>query len=116
MARGDIWEVWFPAPASGGEGHEQIGRRPALVIEVDAERPLSTVMVVPMTSNLRALSVPYTFEVAPSPENGLQERSVALVMQLRAIDRKRLQRKLGRLEPHYMTVLEGEVKHLLGLF
>ena len=76
---------------------------------------LSTVMVVPFTTNLNALRVPYNFEVAPSAENGLRDRSVALVMQLRAIDRQRLLRRLGRLESHHMARLDAEIKRLLGL-
>ena len=56
MARGDIVTVELPA-ALGQGGHEQAGQRPAIVVQTDVmHQNLSTTMVVPLTSNLKALS------------------------------------------------------------
>ena len=102
MARGDILTVDLPAP-SGRAGHEQVGYRPAIVVQTDATTAsLPTTMVVPLTSNLGALRFPHTFRVDPSPQNGLARPSVLLVFQLRAIDKKRFGNRIGRLEQHYL--------------
>jgi len=115
MARGDIVTVDLPVP-SHQAGHEQVGRRPAIVVQTDVtDASLPTTMIVPLTSKLSAMRFPYTFRVDPSPQNGLTRPSVLLVFQLRAIDRKRLGVNIGCLEQHYMEQLESEIRHLLGL-
>jgi mRNA interferase MazF len=93
MARGDIVIVDLPVPP-GHAGHEQIGSRPAIIVQTDiTDADLSTTMVVPLTSNLSAMRFPHTFRVNPSPENGLTSPSVLLVLQLRVIDKTRLGNK-----------------------
>ena len=115
MARGDVLTVELPVP-SGRPGHEQAGYRPAIVVQTDlTDAGLPTTMIVPMTSNLSALRFPHTVRVDPSPQNRLTKPSVLLVFQLRAIDKRRLSNKLGRLERHHMQQLETEMRHLLGL-
>jgi len=115
MARGDIRVVELPAP-SGSAGHEQIGHRPAIVVQTDTtDRSLPTTMVVPLTSNLKALRYPYTSRVDPTPQNGLTTPSVLLAFQLRAIDRRRLGRKIGQLDEDHMEQLEAAMRLLLGL-
>lgn len=115
MARGDIFTVELPTP-SRGAGHEQMGSRPAVVVQTDiADGMVPTTMVVPITSNSRALRFPYTFAIDPSERNGLAKRSVALVFQLRAIDVRRLGARIGRLEAHHLQKLETEMRCLLGM-
>ena len=115
MARGDVLTVDLPAP-SGAAGHEQVGYRPAIVVQTGLTNAnFSTTMIVPLTSNLNALRFPHTIQVDPSPQNGLATPSVLLVFQLRAIDKRRLGKRLGRLEQHHMQQLEIEIRHLLGL-
>ena len=95
MARGDIVLVNLPQPA-GTAGHEQVGRRPALIVHDDAtSSTLSVIMIVPFTSKLGAQRFPHTIFVDPSAENGLTLPSVLLVFQLRAIDRSRIGRTIG---------------------
>jgi len=115
MARGDILAVDLPASA-GRAGHEQVGYRPAIVVQTDVtDTNLPTTMIVPLTANLSALRFPHTFRVDPSPQNGLARPSVLLVFQLRAIDKKRLGTRIGRLDQHYLQQLEAEIRHLLAL-
>ena len=115
MARGDIVTVELPA-ALGQGGHEQAGQRPAIVVQTDVmHQNLSTTMVVPLTSNLKALSFPHTFLIDPSRQNGLVKQSVLLVFQLRAIDKRRYGNRIGRLEGNYLQQLETEMRDLLGL-
>ena len=115
MARGDISAVDLPPPA-GRPGREQVGSRPAIVVQTDVTDPrLSTTMIVPFTTNINALHFPHTLRVDPTSQNGLASPSVLLVFQLRAIDKRRVGRRIGRLEQHYLQELESEIRDLLAL-
>ena len=114
MARGDIAYVDFPE--SEEERHEQTGRRPGiLVIASTALRGNDMRMVVPLTSRLATLRFPFTFEIQPSAQNGLSIPSIALVYQLRAIDKDFIYPVIGHLEDHYMEKLDAIMRQLLGL-
>ena len=115
MPRGDIHQVELPAPR-GTPGREQFGRRPAIVVQTAlAGIALPTTVIVPLTTNLAALNFPHTFQVDPSPQNGLTDPSAVLVFQLRAVDKVRLGRHLGRLSSGDQMILDAEIRHLLGL-
>lgn len=115
MARGDVWLVELPS--SGNKpGREQIGTRPAVVVQTDSdEARLPTTIVVPMTSRQDAERFPFTILIEPSNQNGISRRSILLVFQLRAIDKKRLNKKIGTLEPQYMQQMQNKIRELLGL-
>ena len=108
MRKGEVWIIEIP----GIDGHEQRGLRPALFI---ADTKTSMALMIPFTSNLKALRFAFTVRIQPSQRNGLNAVSVALVSQLRAIDKKRLQKKIGILDTKIMKELEGMIKNLLGL-
>ena len=115
MKRGDIVLVNLPQSADDA-GHEQVGTRPALVVQNDAgDESLSVIMIVPFTSNLKAQRFLHTILIEPSKENGLSVSSVLLVFQLRAIDKKRVTKKIGQLEDELMEKVNQEMKDLLGL-
>lgn len=108
MKKGEIWIVEVP----GVDGHEQRGLRPAIFV---ADTKSSAAIVVPCTSNLQALRFPFTLRIEPSRGNGLDASSVALVLQLRAIDKKRLQKKIGEIDKFLLKELDGMMRNLLGL-
>jgi mRNA interferase MazF len=115
MQRGDVILVHLPQPKSG-EGHEQVGTRPALLVHDDStSETLSVIMIVPLTSNLKAQRFPHTIFIPASSENGLSVPSVLLVFQLRAIDRQRVIKKIGHLEENLMVHVNAEMKNMLGL-
>jgi len=115
MNRGDIVRVQLPRPA-GPSGTEQFGARPAVVVQTEENiANLSTVLIVPLTSNLGAARFPGSFTVSPTGTNGLEVESVVLTHQLRAIDQRRIQRVIGRLADDQMAMLESEIRRLLGL-
>jgi mRNA interferase MazF len=80
-----------------------------------ADTPSSVVVGIPCTTNLRALRFPYTVSITASEHNGLMEHSIALVLQIRAIDKKRLHQKVGEVEKEVLQRIEGELRRLLGL-
>ncbi|WP_158507365.1 hypothetical protein [Nostoc piscinale] len=45
--------------------------------------------------------------------NGLTLLSVGMVFQMRAIDPKRIIRKIGELEPEYLVQIDGEIWRML---
>lgn len=115
MQRGDVVLVELPH-VMGISGHEQIGTRPALIVHGDTTSgSLSVVMIIPMTSNLTAQSFAHTVLIQPSRQNGLSMPSVILVFQLRAIDKRRIVKKLGVIETPIMEQVNEELKKLLGI-
>jgi mRNA interferase MazF len=114
MMRGDIILVDLPQPKMGG--HEQFGKRPAIVIDNDkTSSSLPTLIVIPVTGSLTALRFPYTVRIDPSSQNSLTTPSVALIFQLRAIDKRRIITTTGRLEKNYLQAIDVELKRLLNL-
>jgi mRNA interferase MazF len=83
--RGEVWLVDLSQPK---EGHEQAGRRPAVVFQTDHLTPLSTV-VITLTTQLKRADFANTVLI-PAKEAGQDHASVALCHQIRALDRRKL--------------------------
>ena len=112
MEFGDIYLVEIPA--SGG--HEQQGVRPAIIVQTTENiEKVPTVLVVPFTAQIKAANFPFTFVVEPDSSNNLTSKSVALVFQLRAIDKKRLKNKLGNLSSKEIQTLKHYLEKILDL-
>ena len=76
---------------------------------------MPTVMIVPLTTKIKALDFAGTTLIKPDDKNRLDKESVALAFQLRAIDRKRLFKKIGELKLDQLTKLRNLIKELLGI-
>lgn len=84
-------------------GHEQAGTRPVVVLQTDiANDKLNTVMVAPLTSNLSSAGFLLTLLVSAS-DSGLPKDSVILLFQVRTIDKRRLERRIGHLNDSIMA-------------
>ncbi len=108
MNKGNIWLVELPST----NGYEQTGKRPVIFI---ADSKINIAIIIPLTSNLQALRFPHTIEVKPSEKNGLNTISIALIFQVRAIDKKRLQKKIGELEDSLLHEVDKLLKKILQL-
>lgn len=108
MEKGEIWLTNLPQQV----GKEQIGKRPALIV---ADTKTSLMIVIPLTANLETSKYFNVVKVEPSSQNGLDKISMALLFQMRAIDRKRLIHKLGILENFKMNEIDGKLRELLRL-
>jgi mRNA interferase MazF len=108
MARGDILLVTLPE----SDQREEKGTRPAVAVQADDDRS-PMLMVIPLTSSASASRFAFTVEVQPSASNGLTLPSVAMVFQLRAIDRRRIVKKIGRLEPEILMQIDEKIWQLL---
>jgi mRNA interferase MazF len=108
---GELRWVEFP-PANG---HEQSGRRPAIVLQDDTyARDVSVVFVIPVTGQPANLRFPATVALQPSDANGLRKPSVALVFQARAIDRKRVGNRIGVIEGPLLAEVYDALDRLTG--
>ncbi len=108
MARGDVVLVSLPL----SDRREQSGRRPAVAVQTDqAGEPM--LMVAPVTSNLTALRFSFTLRLEPSPDNGLTTPSVVMVFQMRAIDKTRIIRRIGRVSKEDLERIDAEIWRML---
>jgi mRNA interferase MazF len=108
MARGDVLLIGLPA----SEGREQSGRRPAIAVQTDvAGEPM--LMIAPVTSNSSAARFAFTIKVEPTAENGLTETSIVMIFQMRAIDKTRIIRKLGKLSDEDLKRVDAEIWRML---
>ena len=108
MKKGEIWLVELPS----ADGHEQIGTRPCIIL---AETEANIAIVIPFTSNIQALRFPHTLEVRPSKTNALSSISIALLFQVRAIDKRRLMKKIGSLEEKTLKEIDEKLRKILSL-
>ena len=87
MGKGEIWIIDIPE----GDGSEQYWIRPVIII---AELEANIAVIIPFTSNIRAFRFPNIIAIEPDESNGLIITSIALIFQIRTIDRKRLIKKI----------------------
>jgi len=111
VSPGDIHWVELP-PANG---HEQAGRRPAIVLQDDSYAAASPLLlVVPLTTAAAVTRYPGVVAVPVTPENGLSQDSYALVFQFRALDRRRLRERLGSVSADVLSAIHAALDRLLG--
>jgi mRNA interferase MazF len=112
LSEGDILEV----DADAAIGHEQQGRRPVLVVSVDAlQAALGLAIVCAITTHAgRADGARNDLEVAVPP--GLPVKGVVLPHQMRTIDTKaRRSKKLCTVPRTTLQAVRSRLKTLLGL-
>lgn len=108
--RGDILFVDFE-PARENEANKV---RPAILVTNDQANQYGTsIMVVPLTSNVRRV---YPFQLLlPAEHTGLREDSKAQVELTRSVSRSRLGQRVGQLSETLLKQLDGRLKLHLGL-
>lgn len=111
IRRGDLFWVDL-APT---QGSEQAGRRPVVVIQNDTGNSFApTVIVAPMTTKSFLKEYPTNVSV-PKGESGLKEDSTVLLSQIRTLDKKRLEKKIGHLSGDHLGKVDQAIKISLGL-
>ena len=110
VKRGDI----FYADLSPVVGSEQGGIRPVLIIQNDVGNKYSpTVIVSAITSQLGKAKLPTHIEL-PAEKYNLPKNSVALLEQIRTLDKRRLQEKVTTLSPEKMREVNKALLISLG--
>ena len=111
VKRGEIWL----ADLNPVRGSEQAGVRPVLIFQNNTiNRFTTTVLAIPFTTNLRRASLPSCVRISKD-EGGLTNDSVALCHQLRALDKTRLQRKLGTVRQDTLSTIDNCVLSTMGI-
>jgi mRNA interferase MazF len=106
--------VYFVAfdPTLGAEIRKT---RPALILQNDiANRSSPITIVAAITSKFDQELYP-TEVLVRTPEGGLDADSVVLLNQIRSVDRRRLVRRIGRLTPETMRLVDRALLLSLGL-
>jgi mRNA interferase MazF len=111
VSQGDV--CW--ASLAALTGSEPGFRRPVVVVQGDAFNAsrLATVVVVPLTSNLRWAAAPGNVMLAAG-RTGLPKDSVANVSQLVAVDRDVLSERVGHLDEAEIALLLAGIDVVLG--
>ena len=109
--RGEVYLVTFD-PTVGSEIQRT---RPALIIQNDiANRNSPITIVAAITSQFTEPLYPTEVLITP-PDGGLTTASVALLNQIRSIDRRRLVRRLGRVSSGTVERVNRAIQLSLGL-
>jgi mRNA interferase MazF len=96
-------------------GHEQRGVRPCVRVsdpEVTSDQRFPLLCVVPITGTPG--EGPLYPSLIPGP-SGLRKASVALVDQLRSVDKRRVRRVFGRISEAELDAIDDGLRLFLGL-
>ena len=108
ILRGDI--VW--AELDPVRGHEQGGRRPAVVISQDVFNTRSgTVIALAITSQAPRAGFPLTLEITSVR---LPKRSWVKISQIRTLSVERIGKRIGRLAPEELEKLIDGLHEIVG--
>lgn len=110
--RGDI----YMADLSPVVGSEQGGVRPVLIIQNDiGNKYAPTVIVTAITSQLTKAKMPTHVEL-PSADSNLPKDSVALLEQVRTLDKRRMKNKITTLSNEKMKEVNRALLISLGFY
>jgi mRNA-degrading endonuclease toxin of MazEF toxin-antitoxin module len=113
---GDIY--WISLPAQGGS--EQSGRRPCIVMSRRSVNTGNTVVVVPMTTNVAKatawkVALPVNEIIKDLGCTSEIRPSVALCHQVRAVDRRQFDTKIGKLSQLAVLAVQLGLSYLFDI-
>ncbi len=111
IAQSEVWWADLPAPVGSGPGF----RRPVVAVQGDAlnRSRLSTVVCVPLTTNLRWAGAPGNVALA-ARLTGLPNDSVANVSQIVTLDKDLFTERVGKLPRAKLELLLTGIDIVLG--
>lgn len=111
IAQGDVWWADLAEPVGSEPGY----RRPVVVVQSDSfnRSTLRTVIVVPLTSNLRWADGPGNVRLS-ARSTGLDRESVANITQIVTVDRAALTERVGRLSATRLGLVLAGTETVLG--
>lgn len=106
-------ETWY-ADLDPVRGHEQAGRRPVLIVSTSLfnHGPADLAVVLPITS--RGKGIPWHVAIAAT-EGGLRLASYVMCEMMRSISLQRLTKRIGKVRPTTMALVEQRLRILLEL-
>jgi mRNA interferase MazF len=111
IAQGEVWWADLPESVGANPGF----RRPVVIVQGDAlnHSRISTVVCVPLTSNLRWANAPGNVELSASA-TGLPKDSVANVSLITSIDKALLTKRTGKLALTKLHLILSGIDVVLG--
>jgi mRNA interferase MazF len=108
--RGEIWMIDLDPT----RGHEQAGKRPALVVSDDVFNggPAGLVIALPLTSQAKGIR---THVAVQPPEGGLRKPSYIKCEDVRSVTIERLGKRLGAVSPATMDAVVMRLRILMDL-
>ena len=107
--RGEIWWVNLDPTV----GSETAKKRPCVILQNDIGNARSnTTMVAPLLKGSKAY--PFVVIVEATVANGIDETSGIHLEQMRVVDARRIDNKLGTLEDKYWSAIDRAVRIVLG--
>lgn len=113
MNRANQYEVWL-ADLNPRQGTEPGKRRPVLIVQTDLLKQHSSTIICPLTTNVIE-GVSILRVNLKSGEAGLTRDSAIMLDQIRAIDNRRLVKKLGQLPVVYVDAVVEQLKICLDM-
>ncbi len=105
IKQGDI----YLANLNPVKGHEQSGFRPVIVLQNNIlNKNLNTVIIAPITSNIKAKGKLTTYFLGKKDSN-LKQDSVVLLFQIRTIDKDRLKEKVFNLDKKLFLEIKNQL-------
>lgn len=95
----NMFDIFYADLSKGTMRSEQSGIRPVIIIQNDMGNKYSpTVIVLPITSEIKKMNMPTHSIIHKTYENGLSTDSMVLAEQIRVIDKNRLRGKIGHID------------------
>lgn len=104
----EIWQV--DVTYTDSQGHEQKGERPCLIIK--EFQTGNIVLLIPFTGTLNSGRFPYTTKIEQNNVNRLDDDSIALVFQMKAVSKSRFKYKRGKLSSSKYDEIEIHIKNI----
>ncbi len=107
MNRGDIVTVAIP----GAYGKP----RPAIIIQADIFSKINSVTIIPLTSHITNLPI-IRPNIHPSPDNGLQKKSQAMIDKIQTIPKEKVDKVIGKISVKELGKLNRSLIAFLGIY
>lgn len=88
--------------------------RPALIVQADAFATMSSMTLVPLTSDLNAAHL-VRLTIEPDPENGLEHGSQFMIDKVTTVSRRKIGRRIGSVGEDTMRQVDRLLSRFLGL-
>jgi len=112
MRRGDIYYVNL---GNDGIGCEQVGNRPAIIVQNNVGNKYSTTVIVALiTSRIHKAKLPTHVEIS-TKDSGLNYDSVIMCEQLKTIDKARLIHRCGCAPKEILEQVDKAIGISIGL-
>jgi mRNA interferase MazF len=88
--------------------------RPALIVQNDIYADLGSLVICPLTTELRTYSH-FRLPVAPTPSNGVEKQSQIMVDKITAVGRERVQKRIGEADDTLMAAVSVALATFLAI-